>query len=66
MTKDDSTNPEKRAALALLGKGLITRAEATKLAGVSRQLMKHWTKGIDDRAREAVLAKLWRREMSRR
>ena len=57
----------KRAALALLTKGLITHAEATKLAGVSRQLMRHWVREIPfERNRDAILAKLWRREIERK
>lgn len=61
-TKDASA---KAAALALLSKGLITRAEAAKLAGISRQLSRHWAKGVKDR-REVILAKLWAREMARK
>lgn len=63
MTKDDTI---KRAALALLTKGLASQSEVARLAGISRQLMKHWAKDIPvDRAREAVLAKLWRKAMAR-
>lgn len=61
-TKDSAA---KRAALLLLSKGLITRAEACRLAGVSRQLMRHWTRGLQaDRAREAILARLWSKALT--
>jgi predicted HTH domain antitoxin len=59
----------KRAALALLARGLITRAEAAQLAGVSHQLMRHWLRrsGIDhERMRDTRLADLWRKELARR
>lgn len=61
-TKDDTT---KRAAIALMSKGLITRAEAAKLAAVSRQLARHWAKDIPESNRDAVLAKLWAKELAR-
>jgi hypothetical protein len=52
----------KTAALALLSRGLVSKSEAARLAGVSRQLMRHWSKGIKaEKAREAVLTKLWRK-----
>lgn len=67
MASDDTTSPEKRAALALLSKGLVTQAEAARLAGVSRQLVRYWSKAIPlDRNREAVLAKLWAKEIARK
>jgi hypothetical protein len=63
-TKDPAA---KRAALALLSKGLLTQAEAAKLAGVSRQLMRHWAQEIPaKRNRDAVLTKLWSREISKK
>lgn len=62
-TKDPAA---KAAAVALLSKGLITPAEAARLAGVSRQLLRHWAKDIPvKRNRDAVLAKLWRQAMKR-
>lgn len=62
-TKDPAA---KRAARRLLSQGTMTQAEAAKLAGVSRQLMAHWSKDIPAREnREAVLARLWRRAMNR-
>lgn len=63
-TKDPAA---KAAAIALLSKGLITTAEAARLAGISRQLLRHWAKDIPvKRNREAVLAKLWRQAMGRK
>lgn len=63
MASDDTI---KRAALKLLTRGLVTQSEAARLAGVSRQLMKHWARDIPiDRNREAVLARLWRGAIGR-
>jgi predicted HTH domain antitoxin len=59
----------RRAAIALLAAGEITAAEASRLAGVSRQLMAHWIKraGIDwRRIRAARLAKEWRKATKQR
>ena len=59
MTKD--LNPTRRAALALLNHGLATKAEAARLAGVSKQLMQHLARDIPvERNRKAALTKLWR------
>lgn len=59
-------NESRRVALALLAKGEITLAEATRLAGVSRQLMRHWAKGVQwERVRNARIATAWRKEMAR-
>lgn len=58
MTSDDTT---KKAALSLLRKGLVNQSEAARLAGVSRQLMRHWAREIPvDAARNSLLSKLWR------
>lgn len=63
-TKDPAA---KRAALSLIAKGLITKAEAARLAGVSKQLMQIWCTDIPvDRNRDAVLTKLWRAEIKRK
>ena len=54
----------KKAALSLLSRGLVTQSEAARLAGVSRQLMRHWARDISlEQAREAVLLKLWRKAL---
>jgi|GEM_PF-5298340 predicted HTH domain antitoxin len=59
MTSDDTT---KKAALSLLRRGMVSQSEAARLAGISRQLMRHWAREIDvEAAREQVLAKLWQR-----
>ena len=64
MTKDGST---KRAALALVERGLATKAEAARLAGVSKQLMQHWARDIPiESNREATLNKLWDRFLARK
>ncbi len=58
MTDETTT---KRAALKLLAKGLVTQSEAARLAGVSRQLMRHWAREIPvDKARDSLLARLWK------
>ena len=67
-TKDNTKDPDaKRAAIALLSKGLISKSEAADLAGVSRQLVQHWARDIPiDKARNTILGKLWRQEMRRK
>lgn len=54
---------EARAAvIALVRRGLASPAEAAQLAGVSRQVVNYWIRGMDWRkARAAVLAVAWRR-----
>jgi predicted HTH domain antitoxin len=54
----------RRAAVSLLRRGLITKAEAARLAGVSRQAVQNWEVAEED-AREAYLAKLWAVEVTR-
>jgi transposase-like protein len=62
-TKDPAA---KAAAIALLTKGLASQSEVARLAGVSRQLVRHWAQDIPvDRNRDAVLTKLWRQELKR-
>ena len=58
----------REAALSLLRRGLATPAEAARLAGVSRQLVRHWlrSEGVDwRRIRLAVLMREWRKEENR-
>jgi len=63
ITKDQAA---KVAALALLARGLITKAEAARLAGVSRQLLGLWSQGIPvDRNRQTHVAKIWRQELQK-
>jgi len=64
---DDTTKQQvaKAAAMRLLSRGLITKAEAASLAGVSRQLVQHWARGLPvDAQREATLARLWDRQIA--
>ncbi len=62
-TNDDST---KKAALGLLRRGVVSQSEVARLAGVSRQLMRHWARDLDvEAAREVFLAKLWARALRR-
>jgi hypothetical protein len=49
-TSDDSTDQARKAARRMLARGVCTPAEAAELAGVSRQLMRYWAKGIDWKA----------------
>lgn len=66
--KDTTTKDPhaKAAAVLLLSRGLITKSEAAELAGVSRQLIQHWTRGIPvDQNRSAMIAKLWRKSISK-
>lgn len=68
-TKDDTTKDPaaKAAAIALLSKGLATKAEVARLAGVSKQLMQHWALDIPiEKNRAALLSRLWRQELRRR
>jgi hypothetical protein len=71
MTPKDTRKDEDahRAAMALLREGLVNPSEAADLAGVSRQLVRHWlmAAGIDWRKqRDAYLTKHWRREINRK
>ena len=50
----------KRIALEMLRDGSLTQSEAARLAGVSRQLMRLWAKGIDwHKARRGWLLTQW-------
>jgi hypothetical protein len=58
----------REAAISLLRRGLVTPSEAARLAGVSRQLVRHWlrSEGIDwRRIRLAILMREWRKEENR-
>ena len=56
----------RRAAVAMLAKGLMTVPEVAALAGVSRQLVRHWARHLRWAAiREHRNAKLWRKEIGR-
>lgn len=63
---DDTKDPAAKAtAISLLAKGLASQSEVARLAGASRQLVRHWAADIPiDQARDAVLAKLWRAELA--
>jgi hypothetical protein len=63
---DDTKDPAaKAAAIPLLAKGLASQSEVARLAGESRQLIRHWSADIPiEEARDAVLAKLWRAELA--
>lgn len=57
------------AAIGLLARGIITIAEAAKLAGVSRQLMHKWVDiaRVDHRRiRRRRIAQLWRRAIRKK
>jgi hypothetical protein len=62
-TREDT----KRAAIKLLTRGLATKSEMARFAGVSKQLMQHWAADIDiERARDVYLSELWRKSLGRR
>jgi hypothetical protein len=64
VTKNDTT---KAAVLSLLSRGLITKSEAALLAGVSKQLVQHWSRDIDcHKARSAYMAAIWSKATKRR
>jgi hypothetical protein len=63
MTTDDTT---KQAVLKLLRRGQVTQAEAARLAGRSRQIVRHWAKDLPADAREQHLTKLWQRVAGKR
>lgn len=62
MTKQDTTERARKAARKLLLAGLITKSEAARLTGVTRQAVRKWI-GDDeyDAARVAAVEKLWKR-----
>lgn len=69
MTSQDSTEhteAARAAAVAMVAKGLATPSEVAKLAGASRQLVRHWIsrEGVDWRAaRESRLAHEWQKRV---
>jgi hypothetical protein len=71
MAKDHSTvsrDDTRRAALEMLGEGVATLSEVARLAGVDRQLVRHWAMraSIDPgKARAQLLAKLWNKRRPR-
>jgi hypothetical protein len=62
MTDQDNT---KAAVLKLLKRGHVTQAEAARLAGRSRQIVRFWAKELPDDAREKHIEKLWKRALQR-
>lgn len=63
------SDPEaRRAALALLTRGIGTPGEIAELAGVSRQVVEGWANraGLDWRkVKHAILMSAWRKEFRR-
>ena len=65
--KVETDDEARSAALSLLGRGMITPAQAAELAGVSRQLVAYWLRaaGLDwRRAWNRRMAGMWRREIA--
>ncbi len=63
-----SHDEARRAVVILIRRGTMTVPEAALLAGVSRQLVRHWCKQariVIGQSRNARLAKEWRRVLSR-
>lgn len=59
----------RRAAVRVLRRGSMTVSEVAAIAGVSRQVVRYWCRaaGVDiGRARQLLLAKLWRRTLGER
>jgi len=57
MTLDEDTI--KHAVLTILSRGQATGAEAAKLSGRSRQLVRHWAKELPKDSRAEYLRKQW-------
>lgn len=71
MTPKDTRKDEAayRAAMTLLREGLASPSEVAEIAGVSRQLVRHWLladKTDWRKQRRARLTAMWRREIKRR
>jgi transposase-like protein len=67
-TSTDISDHTRRAALEMLGEGLATLSEVARLAGVDRQLVRHWAMraGINvTKSRAAWLGKAWRLKLKR-
>jgi transposase-like protein len=67
-TSTDISDQTRRAALEMLGEGLATLSEVARLAGVDRQLVRHWAMraGINvTKSRAAWLSKAWRLKLKR-
>jgi hypothetical protein len=71
MTKKKNTemaDQTRRAALEILGEGLATQSEVARIAGVDRQLVRHWAMraGINvAKVRMAWLRETWRRKIQK-
>lgn len=61
MTRNDTI---KKAVRDLLSRGQATQAEAAKLAGQSRQLVRHWAQDLEP-AREQLLKEQWAAALER-
>ena len=61
MTENDTT---KKAVRDLISRGQATHAEAAKLAGKSRQLVRHWAQDLEP-AREQLLKQQWEAALER-
>jgi transposase-like protein len=71
MTSNTSTavaDRTRQAALEMLAEGLATMSEVARLAGVDRQLVRHWAMraNIDvSKARAARLRETWRSKIGK-
>jgi hypothetical protein len=68
MTTHNSTEKTRLASLKLLRLGVASPSEVSALAGVSRQLIRHWVVAADlnwRKARAAALAKAWQKVLRR-
>jgi transposase-like protein len=67
-TSTDISDHARRAALEMVGEGLATLSEVARLAGVDRQLVRHWAMraGINvTKSRAAWVGKAWRVKLKR-
>jgi hypothetical protein len=71
MAKDysrDSSDGTRRVVIEILAEGLATQSEVARLAGIDRQLVRHWAMraGINvSKARGARLREIWRTKVGK-
>jgi transposase-like protein len=62
----DRADRTRRTAVEMLGEGLATQSEVARLAGIDRQLVRHWAMraGINvTKSRAAWLHETWRKKL---
>jgi transposase-like protein len=64
----DTRDATRRAAVEMLAEGLATHAEVARLAGVDRQLVRHWATRAQInvvKTRAARLREIWLRKLGK-